>query len=96
MSDPYHTCVWCEIADKNVVDNNIPHVDGTRRYAHHSNTGETSAECIRALKRQLAAANALIGRCRPYVDGSIYGFLGKQSRALLADIDAAMEAEHGK
>ena len=111
MTDALHRCVRCEVADENVT---VPHYHLTPEghasiprsdfigFAHeHGEIG-----CCAALKRQLAAANALIDRCRPYFqervdelgelveagweDAELHELYQEYS-ALLADIDAALK-----
>ena len=71
MADALHRCHRCLIADADVkafeVFTRSIDADGNQivavEYEH-----EDKDDCLQAALRQLAAANALIERCRPYVE----------------------------
>ena len=96
MTDALHRCDDCGLADMNVT---VRREGKNGYYYMHGDEGD----CLAAALRQLAAADALIGRCRPYVEertedysdwASVFpdkaGEYCDKARALLADIDAAL------
>ena len=94
MTDALHRCANCGIADERVIP--INHPNGFESIFLHTNEqGRPSLlVCIDALKHQLAARDALIERCRPYVDAPLKykqhpptDLLVIEATALLADID---------
>ena len=89
MTDALHRCDDCGLVDLNV---SVRREGKNGYYYMHGDEGD----CLAAALRQLAAADALVERCRPYVEhghnaiaivrsGHFY-----EPQALLADIDAAL------
>ena len=84
MTDALHTCARCGVADETVRRWPV-----TEDGKHEHPTHRLLIECVTALKRELAAANALLERCVPYVLASTKkdGQTGENARAILADIN---------